>query len=112
MATINDVRKALWHLYHDNQDWEGKSAEGACELIYPAYWDCDNEEAFCEPTGLMVYSYAFGPSRQHYFFYGRKEKHPNYYTWESPNFYQTAVDVIKGWGDNRNEIVAEDAGTS
>lgn len=100
---INDVRKALWKLYSDNKDWEGKSSEAYCELQYPAYWDCETENEFYEPNGIMIYSYAFGPSRTHYIYKNKRERHPNYYTWESTDIFKKAVEVIESWNKEYNE---------
>lgn len=101
MTKMSDVRKALWKAYQKENEsdggLEGKSAEGSCELIYPTYWDCENQDDFLEPIGLMVYSYALGPSRQHYFYKGNKESHKNYYTWVSKDFLAKAVEVINDW---------------
>ena len=101
---ITDVRRALWKLYSESKDWEGKSAEASCEVIYPSFWDCENEESFIHPTGVMVYSYALGPSRQHYFVKDKKDSHPNYYTCNCVDPFATAVMVIKEWGDSYSDL--------
>lgn len=100
---IIDVRKALWDLYANNEGWEGKSSEAYCDLQFPAYWDCENESQFCEPNGIMIYSYAFGPSRVHYIMRGKRDKEINYYTWESPDIYKKAIEVIESWDKNFKE---------
>lgn len=113
-ATIEDVRRALWKAYVDlvreDVDGEWKSSEAWCEVSYPNFWEClDDDEAdggvppsrFQEPTSLMVYSYALGPSRHHYFHRADTETHPNYYTWTAPDIFAKAVEVIDGWASAR-----------
>jgi hypothetical protein len=101
MATMDDVRAALWAAYKKLEATkygiEGKTSEGLCELQYPTYWDCQEAAAFAEPSGLMIYSYALGPSRTHYFNRGKVDRQVNYYTWEAPDFYAKAVEVVNGW---------------
>jgi len=100
---IDDVRRALWAAYKKEEKSEygieGKSNEAFCSVEYPNYWECETEEEFLMPDALMVYSYALGPSRTHYFKYGKKDKEINYYTWESPDIYAKAVEVINSWVD-------------
>ena len=104
MSDINEVRKALWLAYKKleatEEGIEGKSVDGCCELLYPNIWDCKSIEQFSTPSCIMVYSYALGPSRQHYFYQGNKESNPNYYTWISKNMYKKAVEIINQWADN------------
>ena len=47
----------------------------------------------------MIYSYALGPSRTHYFNRGDVERQVNYYTWEAPDFFAKAVEVVAAWAD-------------
>lgn len=99
---ITDVRKALWAAYQRAAQLpcgiEGKSSEAWCEVQYPTYWDClDDPDSFLLPCGVMVYSYALGPSRQHYFNRAKRDRKVNYYTWESPNPFAKAVEVIGEW---------------
>ena len=103
MATMEDVRRALWAAYKKQDATpdgiEGKSSEAWCELNYPTYWECETEVEFLNPCGVMVYSYARGPSRQHYFNVGKEDRQVNYYTWESPDPYAKAVEVIGQWAN-------------
>lgn len=96
--TIDDVRKALKEAYdtaRKHPDWEGgKSSEAHCSVHYPSIYQ---KEPFSNPYKLDVYSYALGPSREHYFIRADKEAHPNYYTWEAPDIFAKAVEVISGW---------------
>lgn len=103
MTTIEDVRRALWAAYQkafQQPDYMGKSSEGYCELLYPHMFEVQNEDEFLEPNGLMVYAYALGPSREHYFHKGPKDKQTEYWRWESPDFYAKVVQVINGWAAN------------
>ena len=99
--SIEDVRKALWDAYKRADESElgieGKSSEACCEVFYPSYWECDSFEQFVKPSGLCVYSYALGPSRTHYFYFGDEERQINYYTWVSPDPFKKAVEVINSW---------------
>lgn len=101
MATIDDVRAALWTAYtklaYTAEGVCGKSSEGWCELQFPTWWDCKSADEFAQPSGLMVYSYALGPSRTHYFNRGPVDRQVNYYTWEAPDFYAKAVEVVNAW---------------
>ena len=98
---MSDVRLALWNAYklkeQSEYGIEGKSSEAYCELIYPSYWECSTLDEFLIPKGIMIYSYALGPSRSHYINYGASERDVNYYTWESPDIYEKAVKVINSW---------------
>jgi hypothetical protein len=98
---MTDVRKALWNAYKKEEESEdgiyGKSSEAYCELRYPTYWDCEVIEEFLEPCGIMIYSYALGPSRSHYIMKGPVDRQVNYYTWEAPDIYKKAVEVINSW---------------
>jgi len=111
-ATIEDVRRALWRAYEIERiargDLGGKSSEGTCTVEYPTVWEHHDDGllgdmplGFAEPIGLMVYSYALGPSRQHYFHRAAEESHPNYYTWYAPDIFAKAVEVINGWAKDR-----------
>ena len=119
-ATIEDVRRALWRAYVDlvRTDCDGgwKSSEAWCDVSYPNFWDhVDYDEAnrdeppagFLEPSSLMVYSYALGPSRQHYFHRAAEESHPNYYTWYAQDIFAKAVEVIDGWSRDQAEGARE-----
>jgi len=101
MADINDVRKALFEAYKKKEQSEdgieGKSGEGWCEVLYPTFWECETIDEFLKPCGVMVYSYALGPSRQHYFRYAEIEKNDDYTTWYAPDFFAKAVEVINSW---------------
>jgi hypothetical protein len=101
---MEDVRRALWKAYKkaEKREYgiEGKSSEAWCELQYPTYWDAENEDDFIEPCGIMIYSYALGTSRQHYIKRGKVDKQINYYTWQSPDIFRKAVEVINEWADN------------
>jgi hypothetical protein len=107
---ITDVRKALYAAYAKAAKRpggiEGKSSEAWCEVGYPNWWEVKTEDEFLRPCSLMVYSYALGPSRRHYFELADKESHPNYYTWRGPDIFALAVRVINEWAD---EIGQEDA---
>jgi len=103
VASIEDVRRALWAayetLYTVSGEICGKSDEAVCHVIYPSWWEWEGEKGlnFFEPIGLMVYSYALGPSREHYFWRGVGDYQSNYYTWHSPDPFQKAVEVIGEW---------------
>lgn len=102
-TTIDDVRHALWNAYKklaaSEHGIEGKSSEGWCELLFPTYWSCETADEFCEPCGIIVFSYALGTSRRHYFNAGKVEKQIDHCTWESPDFLAKAVKVINGWAN-------------
>lgn len=99
MNTIEGVRRQLWRTYQkcSNHCLEGKSGEASVCIYYPPFWDIESEDDFLRPTTIEVYSYALGPSRRHYFELGKKESHPNYYTWISPDPYKKAIEVIQQW---------------
>lgn len=101
---MTDVRKALWKAYKkaEKREYgiEGKSSEAWCELRYCTFWDVEDEEDFIEPYEIMIYSYALGPSRRHFIRRGDSDRQINYYTWESPDIFQKAVDVINEWIEN------------
>lgn len=99
-ATIEDVRRALWNAYSEatsSPEYMGKSSEAYVELYYPNFFECKTLEEFMKPKGLMVYSYALGPSRQHYFDFSDKESQPEYYMWRSPDPFAKAIEVIGEW---------------
>lgn len=101
-TTIEDVRRALWSAYKRQEQLpcgiEGKSSEAWCEVQYPTYWDClDSPDDFLRPCGVMVYSYALGPSRRHYFNRAERDRQVDSNTWESPDPFAKAVEVINGW---------------
>ena len=101
MADMSDVRSALWNAYDklrkSEYGIEGKSSEAYCELMYPAIWDCEVVGEFLLPSGIMIYSYALGPSRRHYINRGQVDREVNYYTWESPCIYKKAIEIINMW---------------
>ena len=112
MTDITDVRRALWAAYQhaaDIGEIEGKSSEAWCEVRYPTFWDADSEEQFLQPSELMVYSYALGPSRQHYFQRSSVDKRVDSNTWKSPDIYAKAVEVIGEWVAAFDKLVAENA---
>lgn len=102
MATMADVRAALLRAYGAAQKSpdgiEGKSDEAHCTLRYQSWWETEGD--FNEPYQLEVYSYALGPSRRHYFDRAEKARQVNYYTWEGPDIFAKAVEVIDGWAAN------------
>lgn len=106
--TIEGVRKCIIDAYREAQEkgvLEGtKSGEAYIELQYKSFWECETEEDINEPYCLMVYSYFFGPSRQHYFFKAQDYKERNYCNWEGPNIFQLAIDKITEW---KNEFYAD-----
>ena len=101
MATMQDVRDALKRAYKKAAEQpcgiEGKSSEAHCSLHYPNWW---SEQNFDEPYSLEVYSYALGPSRSHYFNRAECDRQVNYYTWESPDIFAKAVEIIDGWAED------------
>lgn len=100
---ITDVRKALWNAYKKAMatgQMDGKSSEAYVKLIFPAIYDCEDENEFLEASALTIYSYALGPSREHYFYKAVIEKQENYYTWHTKDIYAKAVEVIEGWLEN------------
>lgn len=110
---ITDVRKALKAAYDKaTQDPEycGKLNEAYTEVCYPNYWHDEENHRFYEPFQLMVYSYALGPSRAHYFIKSNEDEQVNYYTWHCKDIFATAVQVINEWLDNYHEDIQEDDG--
>ena len=100
MADIHDVRVALWRAYQklaESGGIDGKSSEGYCELLYPTIWDAQSVEEFCRPEGVMVYSYALGPNRQHYFWRGPVDRQKESNQWFAPDPFAKAVKVIEEW---------------
>lgn len=112
MATIEDVRKALWDGYKKviaaDPSFSGKLQEASCSVEYRSIWEADTEDAFCEPCLLVVYSYALGTSRDHYFVKGDEDHHPNYYTWVSKDIFEKAVEVISKWVEDYLKDMDED----
>ena len=112
---MNDVRRALFRAYANeakrHYGLEGcKSSEAYCELLYPTWWECGGDEsAFLQPYGVMVYSYALGPNRQHYFTRGETDRQIESNRWESPDFFAKAVEVINQWDAQAAVRDAEDA---
>jgi hypothetical protein len=106
--SMADVRRTLLAAYKKLQSTpdgiSGKSSDGWCELQFPAIWDyLDGQDGFDEPCGLTIYSYALGPSRQHYINRGPVDCQVNYYTWESPDIFRKAVEVIESWAADIDE---------
>lgn len=100
---ITDVRKALKKAYDkavQDPNYCGKMSEAYTEVCYPSYWQSELREDFDKPYQLMVYSYALGPSRNHYFIQSDKDRQVNYYTWHCTDMYATAVEVINGWSES------------
>lgn len=64
---LNEIRKLLAEMYKDyfqGPDPMCKSGEGTIELLFPAFfWD----ECSPKRPSVSVYSYVFGPNRNHYF---------------------------------------------
>lgn len=102
---MNDVRVALWRAYKKRAESEGeidgKSSEGYCELLYPTYWECNTEDEFKTPHGIMIYSYALGPNRKHYIYCGIPRKADSN-IWYSPDIYRKAVEVINSWMEDED----------
>ena len=98
---IIELRKAIWDAYKKEEESEfgieGKSSEGYVEIYFPNYFECDSFEEFCQPTGVMVYSYALGPSRRHFFWKSKKESTGDYNEWYSRNIFKKAVSIVKSW---------------
>ena len=98
---MTNVRKALWKAYRLAEKTgyldSCKMSEAYCELIYPTYFDCEDIDCFLEPVGIMIYSYALGPSRRHYIYKGKKEKQISINEWVSSNIFTKAVEVINTW---------------
>ena len=102
---IKDVRKALWDAYklyfESVEDSYCKPQEAYCDVFYPNYFECEDDfDKFCEPNGIMIYSYCLGPSRSHYIFKGKEDKQIDYDRWESPNIYKKAVEIINRWAES------------
>lgn len=55
--------------YLERHDYGHKSHEGAIQLLFGNFWDRDGWDNPGDPgtVGVSIYSYALGPSRQHYF---------------------------------------------
>lgn len=108
-CTIDDVRRAVWDAYQratKNPSYEGKSSEGYIEVLYPNFWEAKSFEDFAEPKGVMIYSYALGPSRQHYFFKSDRDFQLDYATWYSVEPFNRAIEEINKWVaefEERNE---------
>jgi len=98
---ITDVRKALWKAYKKEESSkygiEGKSCEGWVSVEYPNYWECKTEDEFLEVRCLVVYSYALGPSRRHYFYKSGEDKKLSYNEWKCIDIYRKAVEIIDSW---------------
>lgn len=111
MKTIVDVQNALRRGYEmlraTPEGIEGKMDEGCCRVLYSPIWDDDGSASFHDPVRLMVYSYALGPSRQHFFKRGKTDRQINYYTWESPDIFAKAVEVIEGWIEEWQSVESE-----
>ena len=104
MANMADVRRALWRAYEKAASTEygidGKASDGWVELRYPTYWECETEDEFLQPCGIMIYSYALGPSRRHYINRGDEDRRVDHNTWESPDIFEKAVEIIESWERN------------
>jgi hypothetical protein len=65
LLKIRKLLKEAYDHYFDNSDGHCKSAEGTIGIEYGNYWEDKNCEL--KITGVSIYSYAFGPNRDHYF---------------------------------------------
>jgi hypothetical protein len=101
MTEIEKIRSLLWDAYkkaYNCGELEGsKSADGSCSLHYPSFFECDTKEEFLKPNMLEVYSYSLGPSRRHYFRHSGKDEQINYYTWDAPDLFKKANEIIGVW---------------
>lgn len=109
--TMEDVRRALFKAYMDEQrregTVEGKRCEGWCSVEYPTVWDFD-EAKFLTPNALKIYSYTLGPSREHTIRLGAVDREVNYHTWESPDIFRKGVEVIESWAAEREKDYTDD----
>lgn len=94
---LQEIQTTLWNLYSTDDDLYGKSAEMVCEVHYPSVWECEKPEDAFAATGLMVYSYCYGPSRGHYFLKDVEESKSDYSTWYSRDPFAKALEVVRGW---------------
>lgn len=98
MTDIKELLAVVHEMYRRadaaGEDMAGKSCEGMVSVTYPTWWDVQDGADPTTPMAIHVYSYLFGPSRQHYFGLADNERTVNYYTWESPDPVATAIRVI------------------
>ena len=110
-SEIKELRRVIWRAYAKARDvWgriDGKSGEGVVTVTFPAIWDCQTEEQFVEaaPASIMVYSYALGPSRGHYFFKSDRDYKAKF----APEYYAKdpvarATKVVEGWARDRKPV--------
>jgi hypothetical protein len=95
LRQIRTLMNEAYDHYFKFSDGYCKSAEGAIEVYYPNYFDVragDNPE---EATGLMVYSYVLGPSRQHHWFKGKGKG--DYATKWTADPFATALKDVQKW---------------
>lgn len=64
---IRKLLKEAYDYYFEHSDGLSKWSEGAVEINYPNYFDEKKGLDPLESTGIMIYSYVLGPSREHYF---------------------------------------------
>lgn len=93
---LQEIQTTLWNLYSSDDDLYGKSAEMACTVHYPNFWDCETVEDAFVAEGLTVYSYCYGPHRRHHFWRDGSERHDGG-IWYSRDPFVTALRVVRGW---------------
>jgi hypothetical protein len=65
LIQIRQLLKEAYDHYFEFSDGFCKSSEGHISLDFGNYWEDKNCEL--KITGVQIYSYVLGPSRQHYF---------------------------------------------
>jgi hypothetical protein len=96
------IRRLLDEAYKDyfaRSDGYCKSSEGYIEVYYPTWFEVEAGRDPMKANGLMVWSYALGPSRQHHFWEGKGRG--DYSTHYSADPFAKAVQVVTKWRDER-----------
>lgn len=113
---MSDIRDLL-HVVHEmhrradaaGKEMAGKSSEGVVSVTYPSWWDVSAGADPTLPESVSVYSYLFGPSRDHVFRRGSRETHQHPWEWVCVDPIKTAIRVITTeWAPEyfRNEVTA------
>ncbi len=118
LKTLRLIRQLLQEAYADHMlRGDGacrKSSEGRIEIYYPGLDDEGWSDSSCEAHGLVIYSYAFGPSRMHTWHKRMSERYisDTRDTYVDDPFAVALVDV-KQWhadqlaSENENEVVQD-----
>jgi hypothetical protein len=65
LIQIRKLLKEAYDHYFQHSDGHCKSVEGNISLEFGDYWS--DKECECKITGVSIYSYVLGSSRNHYF---------------------------------------------